>query len=194
MTQFKLSLTKLDEIQNHDDFRVVWFSSDNNFLNELTHFIDYLEKYNSFETCYNYVKSLKSERIIILVLIELFEYLSYFNNLLQIQSIYVVQRNLENIQYEKQKYSKLANIFTDEQTLIERLRHDILLTYRHDLPITISCLDEIKTEQSLMSLDTNTYTLVWNQAFIHYLINDPDIDMNRLKKKYDRTMSTRIFK
>ncbi|CAF2974522.1 unnamed protein product, partial [Rotaria sp. Silwood2] len=150
MTQCKLSLTKLDEIQNHDDFRVVWFSSDNNFPNELVHFVDYLEKYDSFETCYNYIKGFQSERIIIFVLIELFEYLSYFNNLFQIQSIYVMQRNPQNMEYEKQTYSKLVNIFTDEQTLIERLRHDIILTYRQDLPITISCLDEIKTEQSLM--------------------------------------------
>ncbi|CAF4180179.1 unnamed protein product [Rotaria sordida] len=182
MTQFKLSLTKLDEIQNHDDFRVVWFSSDNNFPNELAYFIDYLEKYDSFETCCNYVQRFQSERIIILVLIDLFEYLSYFNNLFQIQSIYVVQRNLQNMQYEKQEYSKLVNIFTDERTLIERLRHDILLTYRHDLPITIQCLDEIKTEQSLMSLDKNEYTILWNQAFIYYLVNDLDIDMNELKK------------
>ncbi|CAF4237440.1 unnamed protein product, partial [Rotaria sordida] len=65
---------------------------------------------------------------------------------------------------------------------IERLRHDILLTYRHDLPITIQCLDEIKTEQSLMSLDKNEYTILWNQAFIYHLVNDLDIDMNELKK------------
>ncbi|CAF1343900.1 unnamed protein product [Rotaria sordida] len=182
MARFKLLLTKLDEIQNHDDFRVVWFSSDNNFPHELAHFVDYLEKYESFETCDNYVKEFQSERMIILVLIELFEYLSYFNSLLQIQSIYIVQRNLQNMEYEKQKYSKLVNIFTDERTLIERLRHDILLTYRHDLPITISCLDEIKTEQSLMSLNTHSYTLLWNQTFMHHLVNDPDIDMNRLKK------------
>ncbi|CAF1397698.1 unnamed protein product [Rotaria sordida] len=182
MIQFKLSLTKLDEIQNHDDFRVVWFSSDNNFPNELAYFVDYLEKYDSFETCCNYVQGFQSERIIILVLIDFFEYLSYFNNLFQIQSIYVVQRNLQNMQYEKQEYSKLVNIFTDERTLIERLRHDILLTYRHDLPITIQCLDEIKTEQSLMSLDKNEYTILWNQAFIYHLVNDLDIDMNELKK------------
>ena len=114
MTEFKLSLTKLDEIQNHDDFRVVWFSSDNNFPNELAYLVDYLEKYDSFETCSSYVESLQSERMIILVLIELFEHLSYFNNLLQIQSIYIVQRNFHDKQYEKQKYSKLVNIFIDE--------------------------------------------------------------------------------
>ncbi|CAF4677609.1 unnamed protein product [Rotaria sp. Silwood1] len=160
MAECKLSLTELNEIQNHDDFRVVWFSLDNNFPNELAHFVDYLEKCDSFETCYNYIKNFQSECMIILVLIELFEYLSDFNNLLQIQSIYVLQRNLQNMRYEKQKYSKLVNVFTDERTLIERLRHDILLTYRHDLPITISRLDEIKTEQSLMSLDKNEYTLL----------------------------------
>ncbi|CAF1309606.1 unnamed protein product [Rotaria sordida] len=182
MTQFKLSLTKLDEIQNHDDFRVVWFSSDNNLPNELAHFVDYLEKYDSFETCCNYIQGFQSDRIIILVLIDFFEYLSYFNNLFQIQSIYVMQRNPQNMQYEEQEYSKLVNIFTDEQTLIERLRHDILLTYRHDLPITISRLHDIRTEQSLMSLDKNEYTFLWNQAFIHYLVSDSNVDMNELKK------------
>ncbi|CAF4381358.1 unnamed protein product [Rotaria sordida] len=86
------------------------------------------------------------------------------------------------MQYEEQEYSKLVNIFTDEQTLIERLRHDILLTYRHDLPITISRLHDIRTEQSLMSLDKNEYTFLWNQAFIHYLVSDSNVDMNELKK------------
>ncbi|CAF5112974.1 unnamed protein product, partial [Rotaria sp. Silwood1] len=163
MTEFKLSSTKLNEIQNHDDFRVVWLSLDNNFPNELANCVDYLEKCDSFETCNNYVKGFQSERIILLVLIDLYEYLSKFNSLPQIQSIYVLERNLRNIRYEEQKDSKLVEVFTDERTLIERLRHDILLTYRHDLPITISRLNDTKSEQSLMSLDKNSYTLLWNQ-------------------------------
>ncbi|CAF1190173.1 unnamed protein product [Rotaria sp. Silwood1] len=182
MTEFKLSSTKLNEIQNHDDFRVVWLSLDNNFPNELANCVDYLEKCDSFETCNNYVKGFQSERIILLVLIDLYEYLSKFNSLPQIQSIYVLERNLRNIRYEEQKDSKLVEVFTDERTLIERLRHDILLTYRHDLPITISRLNDTKSEQSLMSLDKNSYTLLWNQVLIYCLVNDPYTDMDCLKK------------
>ncbi|CAF1188503.1 unnamed protein product, partial [Didymodactylos carnosus] len=181
MTEFNLSSTRLNEIQNHDDFQVVWFCSDNNVPNELTNFVDYLKKCHSFETCDNYIKGFQSERKILLVLIYLFDHTSYFNDLSQIQSINVLERNTRNVKYEKQKYSKLIDIFTDEHTLIERLRQDILLTYRNDLPISISRLDEINSERSLTSLDKNTLMFLWNQFFTDYLINFPHTDMNQLK-------------
>jgi hypothetical protein len=157
MAKFNLSSTKLNEIQNHDDFEIVWCSSDNTDSIELTNFVDYLNIFNSFETSDNYIKKIKSERKIFLVLTCFFDYLSYFNDLLQIQSIYVLERNSQNV---KEKYSKLVKVFTDERTLIERLRHDILLTYRNDLPINISYLDEFKTENSLINLDINTNILI----------------------------------
>ena len=88
------------------------------------------------------------------------------------------KKNFENIDF----CSKRVKFFTDESKLIERLRSDILLTYRHDLPIIISCLDEIQIEQSLLSLDKNTFLLLWNQLFIYYLVNGLDVDMDKLKE------------
>src|SRR5437879_4601697 len=120
MDEFNLSLTTLNEIQNHDDFKVVWFSSNNTYPNELNNLVDYLEKFDSFKTCDNYIRRFKSERKILLVLIDLFEYLPCFNNLSQIQSIYLLESNLQCKKDKKEKYSKLINIFTDERTLIER--------------------------------------------------------------------------
>jgi tetratricopeptide (TPR) repeat protein len=84
---------------------------------------------------------------------------------------------------DSQQIPKLIGIFTDEHKLIERLRNDILLTYRHDLSITTSCLHEITTEQSLTSLHGNTLMFMWNQLFIYYLVRAYGADMAQLKNE-----------
>ena len=129
-----------------------------------------------------YIKGIQSERKIFLVLIHLFEHASYFNNFPQIQSIYALEENPQDVQYEKSKHSKLISIFTDEQKLIKKLRQDIVLTFRDDFPINTSCLKEMKNEQSLISLDNATVMFLWNLVFTYYLFNPSDTDMGELKK------------
>ncbi|CAF1166622.1 unnamed protein product [Adineta steineri] len=181
MNEFNLSSTTLDEIQNHDDFRVVWCSEDNYVSNELTYFAHYLEKCDSIDTCKNYIREIKSERKILLVLINLFKHVAEFVGLSQIQSIYILEKDHQNIHYDKENFSESIHIFTNESLLIDRLRHDILLTYRNDLPISVSYLDEIKHEQSFINSDTHTYLFLWNQLFFYLLVNSDDLDMNKLK-------------
>ncbi len=67
MNDFVLSSTTLDETQNHDDFVVVWLSSDHTYPNDLNHFfVDYVNKFDSSEDFDNYIKEIESERIICL--------------------------------------------------------------------------------------------------------------------------------
>ncbi len=54
--------TELNEIQNHDDFKVVWFGSYNYIPKELTNFADYLQEFYSFEECDKYLQTIRSER------------------------------------------------------------------------------------------------------------------------------------
>jgi hypothetical protein len=68
--------------------------------------------------------------------------------------------------------------------LIDRLRKDILLTHRSDLPISSSSINEIKIEQSLTSLHGNTLPFLWNQIFFHYLIKPSTMHIEELKGKY----------
>jgi tetratricopeptide (TPR) repeat protein len=178
MTDCLLSATEINELQNHDDFKVIWFGSDNYVSNELNNFTDYLEKYCSFEECYNHISKIRSELKILLVLTDFYQNLSDFHDLPQVQSIYILNKNL----VDKQNYPKVVNIFTDERMLIERLRQDILLTYRNDLPISISSINEISIEQTLTSFDKNSLLFRWNQLFIYYLVHSSNIDMNQLKK------------
>ncbi|CAF4113446.1 unnamed protein product [Adineta steineri] len=182
MSESNLSSTKLTEIQNHDDYKVVWLGSNNNIPNE-ENIVDYLKKFVSVEECYDHITDIKSERKILLVLTEFFECLVHFNELNQIHSIYLLEKNGENINFNQTQSSKMVNIFSDKHTLIERLRQDILLTYRNDFSINISSLREITIEQSLTSLDENSLMFVWNQLFIYYLVNSSHIDMETLKKE-----------
>ncbi|CAF4120178.1 unnamed protein product, partial [Rotaria sordida] len=181
MDEFNLSSTRLNEIQNHEDYKIVWLSSNNNIPYE-ENIADYLQKYDSFEICDDYIKQIRSERIILLVLVNFSEYVPYFNDFHQIQSIYVFENSLQNINYEVQKYSKLINIFTDEHMLIERLRRDILFIYRNDLSINISCLHDIEIQQSFTISDQNKGMFLWNHVFIYYLVNSPNIEMKKLKE------------
>jgi hypothetical protein len=178
MTDCILSATEINELQNHDDFQVIWFGSRNYLSNELINFTDYLEKYYSFEECYNHIRKIRSERKILLVLTDFYQTISDFNALPQVQSIYILNKNLA----DKQNYPKVVNVFTNERMLIERLRQDILLTYRNDLPISISSINEISIEQTLTSFDKNSLLFPWNQLFTYYLVHSSNIDMNQLKK------------
>ncbi|CAF2609852.1 unnamed protein product [Rotaria sp. Silwood2] len=145
-------------------------------------FADYLNKYDSSEACTTYIKKFKSERKILLVLMIDLEYLSVFEELSQIQAIYVLKKQDENIEFNEQDHKKLVHLFQNVDELIDRLRKDILLTYRSDLPISISSLQENNIEQSLTSLHGNSLTILWNQYFLYYLIKSPNINMDNMKK------------
>ncbi len=179
MSTFNLSSTTLNDIQNHDDYRVVWFSLNKNLPDGSNYIRDYLEICHSFDACDKYIKNFKSEHKILLVLIELFEHASYFVKQPQIQSIYILKTDNEN----QNSPSKFIHIFDNEQKLIEKLRQDILLTYRNDFGITKSHLEEIKIELSLINLGTSTSIFLWNQLLLHYLVHSPytDEDMHRWK-------------
>ena len=181
MVDSDLSLTKLNEIQNHDDFIVIWISADN-LPDELQNFADYLKKFDSNEESINYIKQIKSENKIFLVLTNL-KSLSNFEDLIQIQSIYILEKDNQNIEFNKENDRKLVDIFNDLTQLINRLRKDILLRYRNDLPINISSINEISIEQSLIHLHGNTLMFIWNQFFFHYLIKSSDVNMDELKKE-----------
>lgn len=183
MAESKLiSSTRLDELQNHEDFRIVWLYSDGNALSQPDkHFFDYFQQFDSWDQCMYYIESFESERKIFIVLTDFFDYLPYVNGLSQIHRIYILDK-LSQCNLYGEKYSKLVNIFINENELIERIRQDILLTYRDDLPITISHLKEMQNEQSLTNLDDTMQQFIWHYLFVHYLVNASEVDMNQLKQ------------
>ncbi|CAF1468897.1 unnamed protein product [Adineta ricciae] len=180
----KLMFTKLDELQNHEDFTIVLLSAQKSLLYE-ENIVDYLKKCCSLEAFNDYVDTVQSEHKILLILTNFFDDLSTFHQFRQIHAIYILNSSSQPIQIDKQTYSKLVDIFTDESVLIEQLRQDILLTYISDFPIDISILEDMKNQQSLTNLDNTALMFLWNQAFIHYLVNSPllPMDMNKLKEK-----------
>lgn len=181
MNRYDLASTELDEFQNHDDFIIVWVSLDDH-LDRLENFSRYLKRFHSQEHCKRFIREVKSERKILLILTE-FDSLSVFHDFIQIQSIYLLlkkKRSFSTIHSEN--YPKLVDQFIDIDELIARLRKDILLTYRTDLPIRISSINETTTEQSLISLQRNSIMLFWNQLLVHYLINCSKNDINHLKQ------------
>jgi tetratricopeptide (TPR) repeat protein len=182
MSEFNLFLTTLNEIQNHEDFEIIWLDTFNNIPNELRKsFNNYLKVYHSFESCNDYIiTNVQSTRKILLILTNFCDTLSYFNDLPQIHSIYILKKNFENIEYVR-KNDKLVNIFTDIYTLVERLRQDILLTYRYDFPIDKSCLHEMKIELSLINFNQTTLMFLWNQLFLFTLVNPSSINLDTLK-------------
>jgi hypothetical protein len=179
---YSLSSIKLDEIQNHDDFQIVWFGLYIPISKELINMIEFSHQYFTFDECENYIKSVKNDRSILLVLTDFFDCALDFDRYDEIHSIYILNRNQQEIDDEIRNSSKLTQIFNDENILIERLRYDIVLTYRNDLPISFSSIDNMKNDQSLIKLDGSTL-FYWNQLFIHYLVNTQNLDMDQLKEQ-----------
>ncbi|CAF3670551.1 unnamed protein product [Adineta steineri] len=181
MEKYNLSFIELDENQNHEDFVIVWLSLDD-VPNSTANFNNYLKKYDSREACMSYIRNFRSERKIFLILLMDVEYLSIFEELSQIQSIYILKQHDENLQFNKQDHLKLVGPFENIDELINRLRKDILLTYTSDIAINTSSLNENKIEQSLTNLHCNTLTILWYHYFICYLIKYPNSDMEKLKQ------------
>jgi tetratricopeptide (TPR) repeat protein len=177
MDKHDLSSTKLNEIQNYDDFRVVWVGLDD-APGKLKELLRYVKEYYSDEECINYIKQFKSERKILLILTNV-ESISNFVSFPQIQSIYVLEKQSNN--FNKNNYEKLVNVFDDINELIDRLCKDIVILCKSDLPITISSIKEIINEQSITKLQENTLMFLWNQVFVYYLIDSTNVDMNQLK-------------
>lgn len=179
MIEYDLTSTELDEIQNHDDFIVVW-ASPNPIPPRLKNLSDYLQTYDSNESCIQYITQVKSDRKILLVSTDLKSVLR-FEDFPQIQFIYVLQKEEKNIEITKNDHLKFIGIFKDQDELIDRLRKDIVLTYRNELPISISSLNEITTERYLTNLHGNTLMFLWDQLFNYYLIKFPKVNMDQLK-------------
>ncbi len=93
MTDYILSSSNLNEFQNHDDYEVIWFGSRNYVPRELKQFTDFINECYTFKECDNYIHKIQSDRKILLVFTDFFQYLSYFNNLRQVQSIYILKKN-----------------------------------------------------------------------------------------------------
>ncbi|UJR17980.1 hypothetical protein I4U23_004881 [Adineta vaga] len=188
---FQLILTQLDEIQNHEDFIIIWFPSNGRIANE-ENMGDYLKKFDSLETLNNCIQEVQIERKILLVLTDSFDRLPYFDQLLQIHVIYILNKSTQNIEYRNYTPSKLVDIFTDEYTLIERLRRDILLTYRSDFSIGIFRVQDTTIELSSTILDETAMMFMWNQAFIYYLVNSPLLPTDMIQLKQEMVSQCRL--
>jgi hypothetical protein len=89
------------------------------------------------------------------------------------------------MQLNREQHSKVVNMYVNEHELIVAFRRDILLTYRNDLPTTISYLKEITNERSVMNLDRNAMFFCWNQLFTYYLVNSTPTNMIQFERKLD---------
>ena len=169
---------ELNEILNHEDFIILWIPSDN-IPDVFKQFVPHLPELNSIDAGLNYINKLKSDGKIFLVLTDV-NLLSNFENLTQIQFIYVFNEAIEDV---RESRGKLIGVFEKIDKLIDRLCKDVLLTCRGDLPISTWSVKEIRIEQSLTNLQGNTLMFLWDQLFIYYLTKFPEIDMDQLKKE-----------
>ncbi|CAF1665064.1 unnamed protein product [Rotaria magnacalcarata] len=167
-----LSSTKLNDIPNHDDFRIIWISFDN-APRDLVDFDNHLKKYESCEACENDIKKFESKlRFVAIVKNSIPE--TDFESLCQIQSIYILLEKNVNIDYNPTNHPKVVGSFKNIDAILNHL-------LRRYLSISTSSLQEIKSEQSLTKLDEKTFIFLWNQIFIYYLIHPNEANMEQLK-------------
>ena len=187
---FRLSSLSLNERHNHESFQVFWLSSENNVPSEFDTMGGSVQIYGSFEQCECDIRAINIEGKLFLVLTNFVEHLPYFNELFQIQFIYILDRHNHYKSLDVKRHSKLVGIFTDEHKLIQRIRRDMLLTYRSDLGYDICPSKGIDIELSFTKVDANTGHFIWSQLFIYQLIQSDHLDM--CQSKMDMLKQLRI--
>jgi hypothetical protein len=99
MTDYILSSSNLNEIENHDDYKVIWFGPRNYVPRELKQFTDYIQESYSFEEYNDHIKNVRSDWKSRLV----FAHFIF----VQVQSIYIFKKNSEGTEYGKAKLFKI---------------------------------------------------------------------------------------
>lgn len=135
----RLSLNKPDSTdQSVEDVTIIWFdqymdSKDNATDVETTKRLlrkinDYVLLYSKVESCLDYIRSVPKEKIFLITTGSYArEHLEKIHHLKQVDSIFIFCFNRERYLYLKEKYSKIIDLFVEQDDLIASLTSNIEL-------------------------------------------------------------------
>ncbi|CAF3958648.1 unnamed protein product, partial [Adineta steineri] len=184
--------------KNQESITLIWFDK-NVDLNskdiqltktKLKEINDYTLFYNNLDSCIQYIESIKSEIIFLIVSgSDAHNLLSKIHNLRQIDSIFIFcmdKLKYDKILFGKGDYYKIIDIFTEQSSLIKSIERTIQLVERQ---MDVFSLYN-KNQKSTRDLTKEAASFVWHQLLKEVLQKMPSGDTNA---KQDMIEKCRLY-
>jgi hypothetical protein len=159
--------------ENKEDVTLIWvdqtIDTTRTTLREIT---NYVLLYTELEPCIRHIRSINKERIFLIVsggYAE--ECLKQIHDLAQVDSIFIFCMNLSKYKNEfinSERYSKIINIFDNEDELIQSIRTEL-----DDLSKQLSTFSLYEKQKTTKDLSTESASFLWFQLFKDVLLRMP---------------------
>jgi len=160
-------------IKNKEDITLIWLDKaideSRTVLREIN---NYVRLYTELEPCIAYIRSITRERIFLIISGSYAEQcLDQIHDLPQVDSIFIFCINLTKYKNEfldSKKYSKIIDIFDNENRLIELIREEL-----NDLHKQLATFSLYKNQKSTRDLSSESASFLWFQLFKDILLEMP---------------------
>jgi tetratricopeptide (TPR) repeat protein len=168
-----VTTTTLSSVKNKEDVTLIWLDKTidptRTTLREIT---NYVLLYTELESCITYIRSIRTERIFLIISgIYAEQCLNQIHDLPQLDSIFIYCMNInkyKNVFLDSEKYSKLIGIFDNENRLIESIREEL-----NDLYQQLTTFSLYKNQKSTRDLSIESASFLWFQLFKDILLQIP---------------------
>ncbi|CAF4620048.1 unnamed protein product, partial [Rotaria sp. Silwood2] len=172
-----------DQQENLEDISLVWldanvFVKDDNYLDiqiRLRSIINHLRLFSNIGKCLNYIQSVDTEKIFLIVSGSMGELIvpTIFQSQCVI-SIYIFCNNKVKHEQWTNNYPKVHGVFNNKDLLLAKLFEDVQ-SYSNDL-VPISFLSPDAYQKSIRNLSKENASFMWHQLLVKTLIGISQTD------------------
>lgn len=178
MNTLDQSTTEISEQQeNLEDISLLWldvnvFSTDEFYLNtqiRLHSIINHLQLFSNVEECINYIQSIKTEKVFLIVsgsMSKLIVPIIFQSQ--TVVSIYILCNNKVKHEQWANDYPKIHGVFNDSELLFSKLIKDFQSFCDDFMPISL--LSPNVYEKSIRNLSKENASFMWHQLLVKTLI------------------------
>jgi hypothetical protein len=160
-------------IENKEDVTLIWLDktidTSRTKLREVT---NYVLLYTELEPCIEYIRSINTERIFLIISGNYAEAcLNQIHDLPQVDSVFIYCINLNKYKNQflnSEQYTKIVNVFDNEDQLIESIREEL-----NDLHKQLTIFSLYKKQKSTRDLLKESACFLWFQLFKDILFQMP---------------------
>ena len=159
--------------ENKEDVTLIWLDktidASRTALREIT---NYVRLYTELEPCIDYIRSINTERIFLIVSGSYTEAcLPQIHNLPQVDSVFIFCINLQKYKNYSEDYSKIVDVFDSEERLLKSIRREL-----KDLRRQLATFSLYKNQKSTRDLLEESASFLWFQLIKDILLRMPRSD------------------
>ncbi|CAF4380153.1 unnamed protein product, partial [Didymodactylos carnosus] len=169
---------------NNESITLIWFdknidNKDDTFITRamLREINDFVLFFNEKDKCLEYIQSIMNEKIFLVISGSCaVDFLPIVHNFRQIDSIFIFCMKREKYEILLTKYTKIIDIFIQQETLANSIKENILLVEKH--METFNSFDP-KLQKSTRELTKEQASFIWYQLFKDIVIQMPQDEQSK---------------